>query len=104
MRGLDSRLKAKVDEALIELRRLYDAVGEEDRDRLRVWINQVVPLASSPPSALMGRLQVELSYPISEEEKIRVAGVPPLAIKNALAHWDRGEPYTPTTFGELGIG
>src|SRR5688572_3211372 len=102
--GIDSRLKAKIDEALIDLRRLYEAMRVEDRDILKAWIDQLVPLQRSPVSNLIGRVEVELKYPIDSDEVVRVTGLPPLAVKNAIEHWERREQYTPTTFGELGLG
>jgi hypothetical protein len=102
MRGLDSQAKAEVDKGLISLREMYKAMREEDRNVLKKWIHQVEPLAHSPVGRMIGRLRVDLSYPV-EGGHITVQGVPALAIKRAIEHWERDELYTPSTFDELGM-
>jgi hypothetical protein len=105
MRGVDSRLKAKVESELIDLRRLYDVMRTEDKEVLTAWIEQVVPVERSPAVGnLQGTLRIELKYRIGPDEYLSVVGLPALAIRKAIEHWDRGELYTPETLGELGLG
>jgi len=92
----------RIDSALLELKRLYDIMTEDERKLWKAWIDQVVPLDQRLLSNLIGRLHVDLRYPFGEEE-LRVTGVPALAMKNAIEHWERGEYYNPKTFEEVSM-
>jgi hypothetical protein len=101
--GLDSRLKAKMDEALIGLKELYDNMTADDRKMLKSWIEKVTPLGNSPLAGqLQGALHVELKYHMGPDT-LKSGGLPPVAIKRAIEHWERGEHYTPTSHHELGL-
>jgi hypothetical protein len=101
---LDSQLKARLDLALIDFRRLWEVMREQDKQFLRERIQQIVPLVRSPSGqCLQVRLNVELKYEMGPEE-FHIVDVPPEAVKNAIECWDRNEHYAPQTFGELGLG
>jgi hypothetical protein len=100
---LDSQAKAKVDLALIEFRKLYENMTGEDRLVLKKWIVAILPYARTPPvGSLQGILNVELKYDVGADT-FRSVGVPVLAIKNAIEHWERDEAYSPVTIDELGL-
>jgi hypothetical protein len=104
MGNMFAKATVRLDKALLDLKQLYDAMTEDEKNLLKEWIEKVVPLERPPVSNLRGVLKVELIYPVGQDEDIWVTGVPALAIKNAIEHWERGEAYNPGTFGEVGIG
>jgi hypothetical protein len=102
-RKMDSRLKHRVDAALVGFREMYEAMTEDDKTVLKEWLEKFIPIARSPACGqFIGALGVEMKYNLGEDTLV-ARGVPPLAIKEAMEHWDKGENYAPTTFGELGI-
>jgi hypothetical protein len=93
----------KIDQnGIPKLRQLYTQImSDKEKEILKSWIDQVVPLVHSPLSHMMGTLHVDLRYPYGENEDIRINDLSALAIKNAIVHWDRGEEYSPGSFEEV---
>ncbi|HEY2826296.1 MAG TPA: hypothetical protein VGJ04_01745 [Pirellulales bacterium] len=101
MRKFDSKAKAKVDLALIELREMYEHLSSEERHEIRAWLDQVADANEMMPRVGINMsMKIEFSEQIGEDE-YRTVQIPILAFKRAFESWDRGEFYTPTTFGEL---
>jgi hypothetical protein len=100
----DAVAKATIslDQTILKLKELYDLMPDEERNILRSWIAQLVPLHRNPVCTLIGKARVSLRYPSSPEEGIVVDGLPPITIVRAIESWERGEAYNPGSLRELG--
>ncbi len=99
---LDSRLKAKADEALLEFRGLYESLGDEEKQILKEWLRTIAPFQRPPVSNLIGKLNVKLQFTL-REDFFKSSELEPMSMLRAIECWDRDECYTPTGLEELGL-
>ncbi len=101
MRKIDSRMKFRVDEALTDFRNWWDQWSAEDRSAFKLWVNKLTALQGAMPSVAPNlHLRLEFSEQVGEDE-YNVFTPPIPALKLAIECWERGEPYTPKSLGEL---
>ena len=98
MRTVDSRMKQRTDIDVVELRKMYSRLSRDEKEQLREWINEAVALKRKIPSI---SLDVAFKVDVSEAVGEATAQLSPLAIQNAIASWDRGDDYAPTSIEEL---
>jgi hypothetical protein len=96
LRKVDSQLKAKVDLALIEIRKIYESLDVDDRARLKTWVDELLAVCGRKPT--IGPL-VSVRLQISQNDE--VGSIPIRAFRNAFDIWDRGEDYAPSRLDEL---
>jgi hypothetical protein len=97
-----ARATISLDQTILKLKEIYDSMEDEERSKLKSWIGQLAPLQRNPVSNLIGKASVSLRYPSGSEEDMVVEGLPPITILKAIESWERGDPYNPGTFSELG--
>jgi hypothetical protein len=107
MRAVDSRMTHRADENLARIRIYWERWNEKEQSWFKEWLGKLADLDSTIPKLvrclfpdLCVLLHLEFIEPISEDD---VCSFSPsiLAIRKAVEHWERGEPYTPTKLDEL---
>jgi hypothetical protein len=101
LRKLDSQLKKRTDEALADLRNYWGKWDGQTKQAFKEWMEKAVALKKAMPDVIpYMSLRVEFSEQVADDEYHTFA--PSLeAIRRAVESWERGEPYTPTSLGEL---
>ena len=101
IRPLDSQMKHRTDEALADLRPMYEDLDPNQRGKVKAWLSAVVALETGTPAIpqLDCSLRVEISQP--NGDGYSVVKLKTATMLRAMESWDRGEHYTPTTIGEL---
>ena len=101
LREVDSRLKFRIDTALTDLRNYWDHWNEEDQQAFKAWVTKLADLGNIMPNVIPYIfLRLEFSEQVGEDE-VHTFSPPIQAIKKAIDCWERGEPYTPNSLGEL---
>jgi predicted nucleic acid-binding protein len=101
LRAADSQLKFRFDAAMADLRNWWERWREQDREAFKKWVNNLATVREETP-AIAPYISVRLEFAEEAGEGDYHIFTPPIqAVKRAISHWERGEPYTPTSLGEL---
>jgi predicted nucleic acid-binding protein len=101
LRTVDSRLKFRFDAAMADLRNWWERWRPEDREAFKKWVDNLATVREKTP-AVAPYISVRLEFAEETGEGDYHVFTPPIqAVKRAIPHWERGEPYTPTSLGEL---
>jgi predicted nucleic acid-binding protein len=101
LRTADSRLKFRFNAAMADLRNWWERWGQQDREAFKKWVDNLATLREETP-AIAPYISVRLEFAEEAGEGDYHVFTPPIqAVKRAISHWERGEPYTPTSLGEL---
>jgi hypothetical protein len=97
----------RADENIARIRGHWERWNEEERSSFKEWLAKLADLNSAMPElvrCLFPDLCVSLHLEFVEQisgDYCRNYSPPILAIRKAIEHWERREPYTPTTLDEL---
>jgi hypothetical protein len=107
MRAVDSQRTHRTDENLARIRGYWERWNKEERSSFNEWLARLADLDSTMPK-LVRRLFPDLGVLLhlefveqTSENDCCCYSPPILAIRKAMEHWERGEPYTPTKLDEL---
>jgi PD-(D/E)XK nuclease superfamily len=85
-----ARDSISVDQALLKLNALYDALDAEKRAILKSWIARLEPLQSIPLCSVRGAVRIRIEFNDFDVDELQ-----PITILKAMESWERGEPYAP---------
>jgi len=101
LRTADSRLKFRFDAVMADLRTWWERWAQEDRDAFKKWVGNLARVQREMPT-VPPYVSVRLEFAEEAGEgECRVFTPPIQAITRAIDHWERGEPYAPTSLGEV---
>lgn len=85
------------DHEMTEFRHMWEAASEEDRKRLRVWLEKAAALSRECPWNMDLRVDVNNEEFDDEGEQIYGGYVDfaPSTLLAAIDAWEKGQPFTP---------
>jgi chitinase len=94
-------MRIKRDVELVDLRGWWHSWSKRDKDAFKTWIDKLVAVKDEMPSLTPNiHLRLEFCEQVGDDEFHSFT--PPIGtIKLAIESWERGEPYTPNSLGEL---
>jgi hypothetical protein len=102
MRGVDSRLKAAIDESLLEFKAAYLELKPSLKDEIKASLLRLWEVRQGMPQTSPLSFSIELTVCLQTgEEEFFEAKLSPIGLLKAFEAWDRGELYAPTSLAEL---